>query len=167
RNPMGTIGLVIAALAGVMIAVIGVLFLARPRTIAMTFGLPALPPEEATPWLRLKGIRDLTTGIVAGTLLLLAPPTVVGWILLAYAISIGLVIAALAGVMIAVIGVLFLARPRTIAMTFGLPALPPEEATPWLRLKGIRDLTTGIVAVTLLLLAPPTVVGWILLAYAI
>src|SRR5699024_11509618 len=33
--------------------------------------------------------------------------------------------------------------------------------------KGIRDLTTGIVAVTLLLLAPPTVVGWILLAYAI
>src|SRR5699024_10744998 len=68
---------------------------------------------------------------------------------------------------IAVIGVLFLARPRTIAMTFGLPALPPEEATPWLRLKGIRDLTTGIVAVTLLLLAPPTVVGWILLAYAI
>src|SRR5699024_8770989 len=50
---------------------------------------------------------------------------------------------------------------------FGLPALPPEEATPWLRLKGIRDLTTGIVAVTLLLLAPPTVVGWILLAYAI
>src|SRR5699024_1778690 len=30
-----------------------------------------------------------------------------------------------------------------------------------------RDPTTGIVAVALLLLAPPTVVGWILLAYAI
>src|SRR5699024_3264219 len=83
---MGTIGLVIAELAGVMIAVIGVLFLARPRTIAMTIALPALPPEEATPGLRLKGVRARTTGIVAGTVLRLAPPTVVGCILLAYAI---------------------------------------------------------------------------------
>lgn len=70
---MGTIGLVIAALAGLMIAVIGVLFLARPRAIATTFGLPTLPLENATPWLRLKGIRDLTTGVAAVALLLLAP----------------------------------------------------------------------------------------------
>lgn len=83
---METAGLVIAALAGLAIAVIGVLYLVRPRTMATAFGLPTLPHEDATPWLRLKGIRDLTTGVVAGVLLLLAPPTVIGWILLAFAI---------------------------------------------------------------------------------
>jgi len=34
--------------------------------IAATFGLPSLPTVDATPWLRLKGVRDLTTGAVAG-----------------------------------------------------------------------------------------------------
>src|SRR5699024_9615604 len=86
KDPMGTIGLVIAALAGLMLAVIGILFLARPRAIATTFGLPILPLEEATPWLRLKGIRDLAAGVVAVGLLLLTLPPVIGWILLAYAI---------------------------------------------------------------------------------
>lgn len=86
RREMETMGLVIAALAGLAIAAIGVLYLVRPRMMATVFGLPALPHEDATPWLRLKGIRDLTTGVVAGVLLLLAPPTVIGWILLAFAI---------------------------------------------------------------------------------
>lgn len=81
---METAGLVVAALAGVAITAIGVLYLVRPRMIAATFGLPSLPQEEATPWLRLKGIRDLATGVVAGTLLLTAPPIVIGWILLAF-----------------------------------------------------------------------------------
>lgn len=71
---MNTIGLTIAGFAGIMIAIIGVLFLIRPRAIATTFGLPALPLADATPWLRLKGVRDLTTGIVAITLLLLVSP---------------------------------------------------------------------------------------------
>ena len=83
---MEAAGLVIAALAGVAIAAIGILYLVRPRTMAAAFGLRVLPHEDATPWLRLKGIRDLTTGVVAGVLLLLAPPTVIGWILLAFAI---------------------------------------------------------------------------------
>lgn len=83
---MVTAGLLIAALAGIAIATIGVLYLVRPRAVATAFGLPALPEEDATPWLRLKGIRDLTTGIVAAILLLLAPPPVIGWILLAFAI---------------------------------------------------------------------------------
>lgn len=83
---METTGVLIAAVAGLAIAVIGVLYLVRPRAMATVFGLPVLPHEDATPWLRVKGVRDLTTGVVAGVLLLLAPPTVIGWVLLAFAI---------------------------------------------------------------------------------
>jgi len=83
---MNTVGLTIAGLAAVMIAVIGAVFLIRPRAIATSFGLPALPRADATPWLRLKGVRDLATGVVAMTLLFLVPPTVIGWVLLAYAL---------------------------------------------------------------------------------
>jgi hypothetical protein len=32
--------------------VVGVLYLVVPRTIAVSFGLPAIPREDATPWLR-------------------------------------------------------------------------------------------------------------------
>src|SRR5699024_6305744 len=64
-------------------------------------------------------------------------------------------------------GALYLVKPRMIAATFGLPSLPAVEATPWLRLKGVRDLTTGVVAVVLLLTAPPTVIGWALLTFAL
>ncbi|WP_101652510.1 DUF4267 domain-containing protein [Brevibacterium ihuae] len=83
---METAGLGIAALSGAAIAAIGILYLVRPRIVAAAFGLPALPHEEATPWLRLKGIRDLTAGIAAGVLLLTAPPAVIGWVLLAFTI---------------------------------------------------------------------------------
>lgn len=81
---METAGLVTAAAAGVAIAMVGILYLLNPRVMAATFGLPTLPQEGATAWLRLKGVRDLATGLVAGTLLLTAPPTVTGWVLLAF-----------------------------------------------------------------------------------
>lgn len=81
---METAGLVTAAAAGVAIAMVGILYLLNPRMMAATFGLPTLPQEGATAWLRLKGVRDLATGLVAGTLLLTAPPTVTGWVLLAF-----------------------------------------------------------------------------------
>ncbi|HLS24684.1 MAG TPA: DUF4267 domain-containing protein [Beutenbergiaceae bacterium] len=79
-------GLVLAGLAGLAIAVIGVLYLVRPRLIAASFGLPVPTEPEATPWLRLKGARDLTTGIAAGVLLWAATPSVVGWAVLAFTV---------------------------------------------------------------------------------
>lgn len=79
----------------------------------------------------------------------------------------GLAITALSGAAIAVIGILYLVRPRDIAATFGLPDLPTEQATPWLRIKGVRDLVAGLVAIVLLLTAPPTVTGWVLLAFTL
>ncbi|HLT83069.1 MAG TPA: DUF4267 domain-containing protein [Phototrophicaceae bacterium] len=81
---MTAAGLVISGVAGLGILVVGVCYLLVPRAMAATFGLPAVPPEDATPWLRLKGVRDLTTGVVAGVLLLTATPTVIGWVLLTF-----------------------------------------------------------------------------------
>lgn len=81
---MEILGLTITALSGAAIAIIGILYLVRPRSIATTFGLSVLPSEQATPWLRLKGVRDLAAGIVAGVLLLTAPPDIIGWVLLAF-----------------------------------------------------------------------------------
>lgn len=83
---MQAAGLGITALAGAAIAAVGILYLVRPRMVAASFGLPVLPHAEATPWLRLKGVRDLTAGIAAGVLLVTAPPDVIGWALLAFTI---------------------------------------------------------------------------------
>lgn len=83
---MEAIGLWIAVLSGVAITVIGLLYVVRPRMIAAAFGFRALPDRDATPWLRLKGVRDLATGVVAGVLLLTAPSHVIGWALLAFAL---------------------------------------------------------------------------------
>lgn len=79
-------GLCIAGVSGLAIAIIGVLYLTRPRMIAAAFGLPSIPDAAETPWLRLKGVRDLATGIVAGVLLITASPFVIGWTLLAFAL---------------------------------------------------------------------------------
>ena len=83
---MENVGLGIAAASGLAIAVIGVLYLARPHMIAAAFGLPSVPSERNTPWLRLKGIRDLAAGVVAAVLLIAATPEVVGWVLIAFAL---------------------------------------------------------------------------------
>ncbi len=87
---MEFVGLAITGLAALGIFVIGMLYLVVPRWIADNFGLPSVPSEPDTPWLRLKGVRDVTVGAIAGVLLLTATSTVVGWVLLtAAAIPLG------------------------------------------------------------------------------
>lgn len=81
---METTGLIIAAVAGVAIFIIGLCYMTVPRAMATNFGLNVLPESGATPWLRVKGIRDTVTGVVAGVLLLTATPTVLGWCVLAF-----------------------------------------------------------------------------------
>ena len=83
---MTTAGLIIVALAGLGIFVIGVLYLVIPRAMAPNFGLPVVPSVQATAWLRLKGIRDLATGVAAGVLLLTAPAAVIGYVVVAVTI---------------------------------------------------------------------------------
>ena len=79
-------GTIIATIAGIGIFAVGVLYLTKPRMMADNFGLPHIPHESATPWLTLKGLRDLATGVVAGVLIVSAPSPVLGWAVLAFAI---------------------------------------------------------------------------------
>ena len=55
----------VAVLVALAIMTIGVMYLARPATVMPSFGL-ALPGDEVgmVPWVRLKGSRDLASGLV-------------------------------------------------------------------------------------------------------
>jgi hypothetical protein len=63
-------------------------------------------------------------------------------------ISIG--IALLVGCAIIAIGTRYLTNPRTIAPSFGLPLPEDGHATTWwLRLKGVRDVASGFLVLSL------------------
>lgn len=81
---MTTAGLIISGAAGAAIFVVGLCYLTKPRAMAASFGLVHLPQEVATPWLRVKGVRDAVTGVVAAVLLVVAQPVVVAWCVLAF-----------------------------------------------------------------------------------
>lgn len=80
--------------------------------------------------------------------------------------SMGVVVLVSVGIIF--IGLMYLLRPRAAANGFGLP-LP--EAGPktdwWLRLKGVRDIVSGLVVLSLLTWASPHVVGIVLLVQAL
>ncbi|AUS78459.1 DUF4267 domain-containing protein [Actinoalloteichus sp. AHMU CJ021] len=83
---MATAGVTIATLAGLAILTIGVLYLLAPRPMAASFGLPSVPEGRDVAWLRLKGVRDLATGVVAFTVLFTAPAATLGWTVAAFTI---------------------------------------------------------------------------------
>ena len=66
------------------------------------------------------------------------------------------------------IGTQYVARPRTATRSFGLP-LPEEGANVawWLRLKGVRDIVSGLVVLAFMAWGGPRGVGIILLVEAI
>jgi len=64
------------------------------------------------------------------------------------------------------IGARYLMEPEAIAGTFGVPS-PPRDADPFLRVKGIRDVTSGLVVLALLATRQPRMVGIGLLAEAV
>ncbi len=69
---------------------------------------------------------------------------------------------------IIVIGILYLASPLTATRSFGLP-LPEDGANIawWLRLKGVRDIVSGLAVLALMMWGAPGAVGIILLVEAI
>lgn len=81
---MEAAGLIIAAAAGAAIFVVGLFYLFTPRVMAASFGLTELPQSAAGQWLRVKGVRDAVTGVVAAVLLITAEPAVVAWCVLAF-----------------------------------------------------------------------------------
>ena len=77
-------------------------------------------------------------------------------------------LAALIAVGIIVIGCFYLVSPERISGTFGLkPPAHDADTHAWLRPKGIRDVASGLVVLTMILTAERRLVGIALLVYAI
>lgn len=73
-------------------------------------------------------------------------------------------VALLAAVGIIAMGAIYILNPRTATQSFGLPL--PEEGPNvawWLRLKGVRDIVAGLVALAMMVWGGPLVLGMVLL----
>ena len=89
----------VAAVAALAIIVIGALYVSRPRAATRSFGLP-LPGDgpNIPAWLRLKGVRDIASGLAVLAMMVWGGPRMVGIILLVEAfIPIGDMLVILAG----------------------------------------------------------------------
>ena len=84
---MQQLALGLAALVALAIIAIGALYLLRPRAATLSFGLP-LPEEGANVawWLRLKGVRDIASGLAVLAFMAWGVPLGVGIILLVEAV---------------------------------------------------------------------------------
>ena len=81
--------------------------------------------------------------------------------------AIGLTLAVLVAVGIIVIGCFYIASPQRVSGSFGLkPPAPDTDTLAWLRLKGIRDVASGLAVLTLMLATGGRTVGIILLVFA-
>jgi hypothetical protein len=82
--------------------------------------------------------------------------------------SLPLIVAALIALGIIVIGGFYIAAPDRVSGSFGLrPPAADADTRSWLRLKGIRDIASGLVVLTLMLTADARTVGLVLLVLAI
>ncbi|TGX49123.1 DUF4267 domain-containing protein [Sphingomonas gei] len=77
-------------------------------------------------------------------------------------------IALLVAVAIIVIGVMYLTNPRAATRSFGLPLPEEGENTAWwLRLKGVRDIVSGLVLLALMVWGGPRMAGIALMIEAL
>ena len=82
--------------------------------------------------------------------------------------AIPLALSALIAVTILVIGCFYVAAPARILGSFGLkPPASDANTLAWLRLKGIRDIASGLVVLTMMLTASSRTVGLVVLVLAI
>ncbi len=82
--------------------------------------------------------------------------------------AIQLALAALIAAGVVALGCFYLAAPERISGSFGLkPPASDADTRAWLRLKGIRDLASGLVMLTMMLTADTRTVGVALLVFAI
>jgi len=78
----------LAALLAVAIIGIGCFYVISPERMTGSFGLkPPAPDADTRAWLRLKGIRDIASGLVVLTLMLTTDARTVGIALLVLAIT--------------------------------------------------------------------------------
>ena len=82
--------------------------------------------------------------------------------------AVPLSLAVLVSVAIIGIGCFYVASPQRILGSFGLrPPAPDADTRAWLRLKGIRDVASGLAMLTLMLTTDNRAVGIVLLVFAI
>jgi hypothetical protein len=84
---MTIVATVIAVLVGFGIIAIGVRYLTAPQASASSFGLPEWPHVGANGWLNVKGVRDIVSGLVILVPLALGQTQLLGWLLLAAAVT--------------------------------------------------------------------------------
>ena len=81
--------------------------------------------------------------------------------------AVSLILTALIAAGIIVIGCFYVLRPERISGTFGLkPPASDADTLAWLRLKGIRDMASGLVLLTLMLTTDNRTAGIALLGFA-
>jgi hypothetical protein len=79
-----TLASIVSGVIGVAIIFIGARFLLAPRTAAAGYGVPVDPAGPQThgsgpyPWLYVKGVRDIASGIFLGILLFNRTPHLLG-----------------------------------------------------------------------------------------
>jgi hypothetical protein len=77
-------------------------------------------------------------------------------------------LAGLVSIGIILIGCFYVLAPQRVVASFGLkPPSPDADTRAWLRLKGIRDVASGLAVLILMLMTDGRTVGLILLAFAI
>jgi len=82
--------------------------------------------------------------------------------------AIALTLAVLVSVGIIVIGCFYLVSPERILGGFGLkPPAADADTRAWLRLKGIRDIASGLAVLTLMLTTNNRTVGIVFLVFAL
>jgi hypothetical protein len=84
---MHRLALAIALLVALGIIAIGTQYVVSPRAATRTFGLPL--PEDGPNiawWLRLKGVRDIVSGLVVLAFMVSSGPGAVGLVLLVYSL---------------------------------------------------------------------------------
>jgi hypothetical protein len=82
--------------------------------------------------------------------------------------AVPLILAAFIAAAIVVIGCLYVVAPARILGGFGLkPPASDADTRAWPRLKGIRDIASGLVVLTLMLAADRRIAGIALLVFAV
>ncbi|WP_067450523.1 DUF4267 domain-containing protein [Actinomadura macra] len=76
----------LAVVLALFVVVIGVRFLVQPRAAADGYGVPAKPDGDAA-YLTIKGLRDLTSGVIGLALLAFVGADAGAWFMLAVALT--------------------------------------------------------------------------------
>jgi len=82
--------------------------------------------------------------------------------------AVPLIIAALTAFGIIIIGCFYIASPERVTGSFGLkPPAADSNTRAWLRLKGIRDIASGLTVLALMLATDNRTVGIVMIVFAL